>query len=290
MGGMGGVGSAGLAAAAGVSALESAGRPAPAHVEHAREIAAGLPVRLVESAHEAHGASAVVYALLLNREAEPRGRQIGRLEAVCEPGLFRETMLLAPLAESVDSRSRLPLLDIAISGLRGLSLGQYRQFRENVDALIAADDRVDLFEWTLRKVLVRHVEPLFVKRPKKGGSVDTLAALAAETGVLLSALAHAGSADPEAARRAFNAGAEKLPGASPPFSDRDATGFPAMDAALDALDRATPPRKKELLAAAGAVIAADRVVTGEEEELFRAIADSLGCPIPPVLPGQALAG
>ncbi|MCU0727377.1 MAG: M48 family metallopeptidase [Planctomycetes bacterium] len=285
-----GAGVPGVAAASGLSALDSAGRPAPAHVEHAREITAGLSGKLVESAREPHGASAVVYALLLNREAGARSRQVGRLEAVCEPGVFRETVTLAPLTEALNPRSRLPLLDIAISGLRGLSLGQYRQFRENVDALIAADDRVDLFEWTLRKLLLRHVEPLFVKRPKQAGSVDSLSALAAESGTLLSALAHAGSAEPEAARRAFDAGAERLPDVPLSLSGRDATGFPALDAALDALDRATPPRKKELLAAAAAVIAADREVTGAEEELFRAIADSLGCPIPPVLPGQTLAG
>ena len=37
------------------------------------------------------------------------------------------------------------------------------------------------------------------------------------------------------------------------------------------------------------VISADEEVTLEEAELFRAIADTLGCPVPPLLPGQDLA-
>jgi len=36
------------------------------------------------------------------------------------------------------------------------------------------------------------------------------------------------------------------------------------------------------------LITADHEVTLEEAELFRAIADTLGCPVPPLLPGQAL--
>ena len=47
----------------------------------------------------------------------------------------------------------------------------------------------------------------------------------------------------------------------------------------------TPPKvKQQVLAAVTACIAADGQVTLEENELLRAIAAVLSCPVPPVLP------
>ncbi|MCZ7651860.1 MAG: hypothetical protein M5U13_12150 [Thermoanaerobaculia bacterium] len=46
--------------------------------------------------------------------------------------------------------------------------------------------------------------------------------------------------------------------------------------------RAPPAGKRALLAAAAATVAADREATAEESELLRAIADALGCPLPPL--------
>ena len=61
----------------------------------------------------------------------------------------------------------------------------------------------------------------------------------------------------------------------------------ALDRALNDLDAAAPPLKRQILAACAACIGADGRVTLEEGELLRAIADSLGCPFPPL---QSLAG
>ena len=55
------------------------------------------------------------------------------------------------------------------------------------------------------------------------------------------------------------------------------------------LDELTPRMKKPLLAACAATVATDRQVSIEEAELLRVIADTLGCPVPPLLPGQKAA-
>jgi hypothetical protein len=48
-----------------------------------------------------------------------------------------------------------------------------------------------------------------------------------------------------------------------------------------------PPLKRQILSACAACIGADGRVTVEEGELLRAVADALGCPVPPL---QSLAG
>ena len=60
-------------------------------------------------------------------------------------------------------------------------------------------------------------------------------------------------------------------------------GFEALDAALTVLEKAAPRIKRQVLQAAAACIAADRKITITEAELLRAMAASLGCPMPPLL-------
>jgi hypothetical protein len=51
-------------------------------------------------------------------------------------------------------RARLPLLDIALPALRGLTPVQYQLFRQNVNRLVQADDAVDPFERALHRILL----------------------------------------------------------------------------------------------------------------------------------------
>ena len=56
-----------------------------------------------------------------------------------------------------------------------------------------------------------------------------------------------------------------------------------MNAALDALAELHPLRKPKLLKACIKTISADQVVSVIESELLRTIADTLECPMPPML-------
>ena len=58
--------------------------------------------------------------------------------------------------------------------------------------------------------------------------------------------------------------------------------------ALDKLIHASPREKQKLIRACAKTIAADGEVSRGEGELMRAVSDSLGVPMPPLLPGQKL--
>ena len=58
-------------------------------------------------------------------------------------------------------------------------------------------------------------------------------------------------------------------------------GLQDIEVALDKFAQATPLVKKRLLHACGKTVMADEKVTSDEAELIRAIADAIGCPIPP---------
>ena len=101
---------------------------------------------------------------------------------------------------------------------------------------------------------------------------------------MLSTLAHVGHIEPEAVSRAFGEGWRHL-GLSPgrPQSLQD-SGFDALEVALTELEQVEPEGKRRLVQAAAACIGADLRVTVYEVELLRAVAVSLGCPMPPLVP------
>jgi len=106
--------------------------------------------------------------------------------------------------------------------------------------------------------------------------------------VVLSILAHAGSPSEGSVGAAFGLGASRLSGVDIALLPRARAGLRELDRALEGLAEADPSTREQLLRACATCIAADREVTQAEGELFRAIADGIGCPMPPLLPGRPL--
>ena len=279
----------GLPAAAEGSALDQVGEPSAAHLAYAAALLRDLPRAVHGATHEPYGARAVVYALLIDRDADCRKRQLEQLARFGEDGIDRETLRLLPEIESLDARFRLPLIDMALPALRALSPSQYQAFETNVGALVAADQKIDLFEWTLQRVLLTHLRPHFehVRPPRVRHA--SLRRLTPQCEVVLSILAHAGGRSEAQGRAAFAQGASRLRDLEIELLPLDRCGLADLDPALQHLSEANAASTQQLLAACAACIAADRYVTQAEGELLRAIADALGCPMPPLLPGQPLA-
>ncbi len=270
------------------SAIEQVGQPTAEHIAYAAALVAQLPPAVVDAAREPYGARAVIYALLINREDEPRSRQLDQLARFGEAGIDHETRRLLPEIESLEARCRLPLIDIALPSLCALSADQYQAFKTNLRALVVADEKIELFEWVLQRMVFTHLRPHFerVKPPR----VRRISArrLSEPCAVVLSILAHAGSPSETSIRTAFEAGAAQLPGIDTALLPSERAGLRELDRALEGLGEASPSIREQLLRACAACITADHEVTHAEGELLRAIADGIGCPMPPLLPGQPL--
>jgi hypothetical protein len=180
-------------------------------------------------------------------------------------------------------------VDLALPTLRRLSPAQYQAFMSQVDSFVRADRQIDLFEYTLTHVLKRHLEPAFSRKRPPTVEYYALPALRKECAVLLSAVAHAGHKDLESARRAFERGAGELNGLSLALVPFEQAGLSSVRDALAKLEKLSPRLKKDLMRAFIAACAFDATITASEGEVLRAIADSLGLPMPPFLPGQKIA-
>ena len=270
------------------TAVEHIGQPSLEHLEYASTILTGIPERLRDAAHDAYGARALVYALLIQRDAEVRAAQFEELARHADPGVYQETQQLLSQVEVLDAALRLPLIDITLPALRELSPAQYEAFRRNLRALVEADAKLDLFEWTLQRVLVQHLRPTFAPAPPPRVRYRSLRPLENACRVLLSALAHAGRGTREQTEQWFELGARRLGLPPQGLLASKAAGLGELDRALERIAAATPKLKRAIIQAAALCIQADGAVTPAEAELMRAAAESLGCPIPPLLPGQAL--
>jgi Zn-dependent protease with chaperone function len=265
----------------------SVGSPAPEHLDYASRLIASLPKKLVRGTEDPFGARAVVYCLLLNTEAGPRRRQLERLEQHAGEPVYRETLRFVPEAERIDPQARLPLLDMAIPTLGELSADHYRAFIDNVDHLIRADERVDVFEYVASRTIMRRLAPIFGKAKPPVARYYAIKPLVGTCVDLLACLAYRGAADAADAQQAFargvvRVGMRRMP-AMPPA---ESCGLRKLDDALGKLALASPAIKKRVIEACTACVAADGVVTVDEAELLRAVAVLLDCPVPPFLPGQ----
>ncbi len=206
-----------------------------------------------------------------------------RLAEHADRGVDALTLKLLPDVEQLDPRTRLPLVDMALPALRELSAGQYRDFRRNVEELVLADARIDLFEWTLQRILLAHLAPHFEPARAPGIKYRSMRRLAPHCSTLLStlALARAG-ADPDGA---YKSAAQTLGLPDLVKLPAQSCGLAQLDGALNELAKATPLLKRQVLQACAQYIAADGRVAIAEAELLRATADALGCPMPPLLPG-----
>jgi uncharacterized tellurite resistance protein B-like protein len=205
------------------------------------------------------------------------------LQKNADPNIFELTLQLVKAVNQLDDRGQLPLVDMSLPALRALSVAQYNEFIKCFLALVDADRRISLFEWTLHHILLRHLRPQFeaVKPPQV--VYYGLQQLGQQCSVLLSALARASQQDDNAA---FDAGARHIPEANLRLLPPEACGLNALDQALHDLAQVTPKQRARVVGACASCICADAAVNVTECELLRAICDMLDCPMPPLVAGQ----
>jgi Zn-dependent protease with chaperone function/uncharacterized tellurite resistance protein B-like protein len=262
------------------SAVNAIGDPTAADIARAHQLLTALHPQIRDAAHDPFGCRGVVYALLLDDDPQVRHRQFEMLERLAEPAACTETKRLSVLIDTLPREQRLMLVDTAIGTLRNLSPQQYLRFREAVESLVRADRRLDLFEWVLQKILLRHLDPAFDIKPeqRKRGSAD-----GRDVAVLLSCLAHAGSRSQADASAAFARGGGATGLRRLEFLPPEQAGLNDFSEAVDRLARIKPKSKRRIIEAIAATVTHDGVITTTEAELLRGVADALGCPMPPLM-------
>jgi hypothetical protein len=250
-------------------------------VAQAAKLIGGIPQAVRLAMMDKNGAEAAIFALLLSGEPKVRQRQLAAIEAM-RPALAGRLAEIAPCLSGIDRKLRAPIAALAASPLKSLST-DYPRFKAALQAVIEADERLELFEYMIQRMVRRHLEPRFAASAEPKRQLSSLAPVAGECALVLSALAWETGKGQEEAGRAFDRGAAFFPGSGVARLEKERCAFAALDPALDRLDQLAPLLKKRFLAACVEAASCDKVITTDEVEYVRIIADAVGCPMPPLL-------
>lgn len=266
--------------------IEQIGQPTSEHLGYAHQLIKDIPDILREAAREPFAARALIYFLVLDSDKEMRDKQLHHLLTAAVPGVYKETKKLVHKSPPVKIEHRLPLIDMACSTLRQLSKKQYLLFRENLETLIKLDSKINLFEWTLQKIVTNHLDSVFMDNVLKKPDRLSLNQVKNECAILLSLFIHSGRNSGLNKQEVFDTANAILGDLKIQLVASQFLKLTQLNDALDQLVHLKPLEKPLLLKACASCITADDIISTTETELFRAISDTLGCPVPPLLDTQ----
>ncbi|MDZ7669533.1 MAG: M48 family metallopeptidase [Gammaproteobacteria bacterium] len=249
-------------------------------LDQAAALIGGLPAALRDAAHDPFSARALIYALVIDRQSDARQAQLDHVDAAAEQGISLELAGLLKPVETLDEQQKLTLVEMAVPALKELSEAQYQRFTSNLVTLIKADQRIDLFEWVLHRLLVKELKGHFEGRQPQSARYGSIKPIASEALELLSALARAGSGSGEAMTAAFAQGsaALEIPGE---LNRAEDVNFARLNRALAELRLLKPLQKPRLIKACAAVVLADGGASARQGALLQGVAAALDCPLPP---------
>ncbi|HEY5346062.1 MAG TPA: M48 family metallopeptidase [Verrucomicrobiae bacterium] len=271
--------------------MPNIGNPTPLHLEYAVKLRDALPENVKTAAREPLDSVALIYALLLSADENVCANQIAEIGKRFSPPVSEKTAALFPDVAKIAAHVHLPIINLALGGLRQLSAEQFQNFSQTLQWLVESDGKVELFEFVLQKIVLRNLDSQFNGPQKSVVQFYTVKPLVPDCAVILSALANVSSDDAVKIEKAFETGAPYLrapDGADLNLLPKENCGVKEIDAALNRLAQAAPQIKKNLIETCVQTVGVDGVIQEAEAELLRAISDTLDCPMPPFVetPGQ----
>jgi len=264
--------------------IDYVGDPSPAHLETAHTILTSIPAVLSEAAHEPYGSRSVVYCLLIDQHNKDiQKKQVEHLSLHADTQVYALTRKLYKEVKKLPVQYRLPLLDLCIPSLKQLGNEPYSLFKNNLLALIKADDQIDLFEWALYRICMHHLE-----EPQKIKKHVSLKAVSYDCIQLLSAITMSSHSDISQAQSVMDNAAKALElNREVRLNQNILQDTSTLDNALKRCNFIYPLQKPTLIKACCKCLGENP--SPESIELIRAIADGLDVPMPPQLPGQKIA-
>ncbi len=272
-----------VTAAQAQTAIGRIGQPTHEEIAAAVALSEGIPADLQAVLRDSGGAQAGIFAVVLSDDPGARAREETVLSSLTDQHTIATASGIAGRIHGWHSAQLIAMIDLAMPALRGLTPAEYGRFSHILSQLIAADGQMDLFEFMLQKIVRRNLDLVFRRTTPPGIEVRRFHEVKAEAGEILGAFASLSGAPGSAAhQRSLKAAVQSLSASGIAFEPVPApVALDRIDAALDRFDRAVPSVKKQLILACAAAVFSDGQVSSNEAELLRAVADTIGCPVPP---------
>ena len=260
------------------TSIDQIGEVSPESIEKAKSILEGIPNELTKASQNPFSARAIVYCLLLN-SSDRNAKNWQQLKNSAHPVSYKLTEELHPQVLNLPTREKLPLFELCLPAIAQMSEPQEKVFKRNVIYLIKSDQQVSVFEWSLYRLLKNKLE----QAPKRTHTIKSFNHIAPACQQLLSTIAHNGNSSVKRNLEIpFTQACNLLGLENLTLLPKDQINLPMLDSCLKQLNQIAPLKKPTLLKSVSIIIQSDNIVSTNEYELFRAIADCLDCPMPPL--------
>lgn len=240
----------------------------------------GLPQPVIQAVHEPLGAESLIFAMLLSGEIEIEAGQVEQIKKMCGPETEFAVLNIKQHLNNIKPEWKLPIVEISIPALKEMSESQFERFRTTITALISADGKVSLFEYALEKIIIHQLEIVYSGEAESKITHTNLSGLGGEISVLISAIAHETTKNPEDAWNAAIETLDEKPKSGLKFIEQSECTFDAVDKALEEIGKSSGAVKKLFINAALHSIALDGRSNRNEMEWIRAMAAAIDSPLP----------
>ncbi|MEM7781854.1 MAG: M48 family metallopeptidase [Planctomycetota bacterium] len=278
--------------------MAAIGSPDISDVERSRSIIADIPAAISSAARDGWSARCVAFAILIGEDSSQAEQQIRLLASYEKAATVELTVNLLQHMASLDMKFRLPVMELIQSALSTLSPQQYRKFRQIIVHLVRADHQTSLFEFVVRHHLLMHLDRRFALQRPPVIRFTSSSQLQREFELMLSAFSTASvtgstlkdsqTPDAETVRLAYRL-AMQVAGfgnATDSLAELRNWEVEQLEQCMQKLHLASAEVKKQFLHAAATLISFDHEITIVEAEFFRAVAESLDCPVPMLAAGR----
>ena len=230
----------------------------------------------------AMSAEALVFALLMSGSSEETAReQQNMIQQKHGSATFREALRYLNEVRRTDKEVRLELVERAMPALRRMSLKQYRTMNQTLVGMIQLDNRIDLFEWCLYRLILQYLGRHFGTLPAFRQKRKSAHALADDIAVVMAYVAHAGTKDYQSAALAFEAGISSeqllMRDCNPEHAPHKS--LKPLNKALSALIASAPEVRERVMRAISVCVHHDGKITMEERDMIRTLAAILETPL-----------
>lgn len=225
---------------------------------------------LDELIHEPYSVHGVIYALLMNHDPEIQNRQWEILRKNQNEHMLNLVERLIPQVESLSCADKIRVVELSVSALRQMSFEQYQMFRLNIVALTEADQKIDLFEFSLRMILTGRLDVAFGLR-KESIQYHSPNELFNEFRLTLGYIAWQGADNNQDAYNAFMAAASQIGAMNIVFLDKNELSMNAFANSLKKIQHSSMEIRKMFFQSFVACINYDGKITSKEEDLISVI-------------------
>lgn len=277
--------------------LATIGSPDQRDVQRSRKLLEAIDANITAAARDPFQARCVAFAMLASEVESLRYEQmrlIAKNEGQASLDLTRQ---LLPAISNLPLVYRLPLMEMLQASLSEMSPQQYQQFRKTVGSLVQLDNQTSLFEFAVRHHLLMHLDRRFKVGRQPRVRFHSTAKLEKQIELMLSAFASASAsgsvlqdtiADPASITKSYRLAMQVAGFSEAAVSQAELSPWEVeqLEQSMQDLQCASPAVKKQFLHAAAVLITFDHEITIAESEFFRAVAESLDCPVPVLAAGR----